>query len=181
MIILTSYLSLLAINEVFEEWNAIARITFEFIAGAALFHGLSDRRNVSNVCARSLIVVLLIGLGLCYFPNDIMGEQYVRALLVLLCLIVIAGLSTDEGGVCKFMGKSVLKYLGLISYSLYMTHAIVEKVFKTLLPVSSYSDSSFSIRVLIFGVYVITPLVVAAVTYHLVEERSRKFILYKKL
>ena len=72
---------LLVINKVFGEWSAIARITFEFIAGGALFHGLRGRSSVSAICSRSLIVVFLIGLGLCYLPNHIMGEQYVSCLL----------------------------------------------------------------------------------------------------
>jgi len=100
-------------------------------------------------------------------------------LIYLACATIILGLSFDGGPLNRFLGSRVMVYGGKISFSLYMTHALVQlayhKIFSKL-PLMSEIERIFAL----VGVFVVI-LMVASAFYHLVEEPSHAALRGKKV
>lgn len=159
-----------------EKWMNIVRISFEFSIGASLFHSLQRSEVVGEFSARVLPMLVSVALTLCFVPESIIPKWVTHLFLVASCPVVIAGLSQDKGVTARILSLPIIRYLGLISYSLYMSHALVEKVFKVLLSPSAYIEASIIVRVAVLVCYIVSPLVVATAFYHLCEEPFRKRI-----
>ena len=72
-----------------------------------------------------------------------------------------------------------LHYLGTISYSVYMTHALVEIVgFRTFEIVGGFPDDSVPLWVL--GPMLFLVIIAGSLTYHLIELPGRIFLLRKR-
>jgi len=174
VLLITSY-SLMNYHGIYGDWQRIFRITFEFFAGSALFYAVKDNGHYSVYFKYTLPVIIVLGIISCY----LFKEPVTRAILIGLTPLLVAGVATDEGVICKFLSYSPVKYLGVISYSLYMTHAIVEKIFKVIFPVTSVSNLDFMARLFIYLAHYIVPIIVAAIFYHIIEKPSRNYILKK--
>jgi peptidoglycan/LPS O-acetylase OafA/YrhL len=70
--------------------------------------------------------------------------------------------------------NKILEYLGLISYSFYLWQFVAIELVKKLFKI--YPD--ISVLILLLSAFTIN-LVVSSLSYHLIEERARKFILVK--
>ena len=65
-----------------------------------------------------LIVLLILVVFVIYFPGK------AQFFIAPVAFIFVLGFSFDMGGVSKFMGTRPLRYLGRISYSVYMVHIL---------------------------------------------------------
>lgn len=66
-------------------------------------------------------------------------------------------------------------FLGEISYSLYMTHTLVQKLVNTVLPASRFHDSPWSTKVLVLSAYVVCIIGFCILSYVFVENPARRY------
>jgi peptidoglycan/LPS O-acetylase OafA/YrhL len=97
-------------------------------------------------------------------------------LLVLLFPLMLVGFTTEKSLVGRFLATPVVVWGGRISYSLYMTHALVQKFLKVALPEARFVSSPFPVRCAILLVEVVLLIGAAAFLYHFVEEPARHWI-----
>jgi peptidoglycan/LPS O-acetylase OafA/YrhL len=80
-------------------------------------------------------------------------------------------LAFSRGPLSRLLAGRAAVYLGEISYALYLTHTVIRKPLKVFLPAAGV-ESPFA-RTGVFMVYVIVPLIAAALAYHLIEKPCR--------
>jgi peptidoglycan/LPS O-acetylase OafA/YrhL len=95
------------------------------------------------------------------------------ALIHLSFASLILALSAAQGPIAALLASKVFVYLGEISYSLYLSHGIVQRVLKVVLPFDRFDASGWLIRIGVAAVYWIIILASAAALYHLVEKPGR--------
>lgn len=153
-------------------WERIAMVSLEFLGGSMLYHvfaagGASARR------ASRLLPWLVAGILLLLFvvpPEEgTAPDRVARALIVLACPLVILGLTLEDNPVSRLLCRPVMTWLGLISYALYMVHAVVEKVLKVVLPTGGFADAGVLLRAVVAAAHVGLPILAAAALYRLVE------------
>lgn len=167
---------LLQANSVFGDWVSIAAISFEFLAGAALYNGCKANIWFPELAGKLLPFLILTLILICFLHIPGISQEFISRLIVISCPLLIAGMSTDSGITNRLLGSYPIHYLGVISYSIYMVHALVEKVFKVLFPLGTYEDSGVGVRLLVFTAYLVAPIVLAFLVHRVVEEPSRRKI-----
>ncbi len=124
------------------------------------------------------LVVLAIMVGfVIYFPGK------AQFFIAPVAFIFVLGFAFDMGGVSRLMGTRPLRYLGRISYSIYMVHILVSLFFsiaaEMLLPKlfgSAWNASLANGDVLMIP-YVLVVIALSHFTYKYVEMPGRKAIL----
>lgn len=158
------------------KWGDIFRISCEFASGAALYHGLANDSRATGMLGRALPYCLFATLAICFIPDHLDRGGISNMALLALCPLLIGGMYSERGVTNRILGSQPVRYIGLISYSMYMTHAIIEKIFKVFFPINELAASNLLVRSLVFSTYLFTPILAAACMYHVVEEPARKFI-----
>lgn len=136
-----------------------------FFFGIAAAHVVAKYPSVPALSRFSAGVLPIIGLVLVYFiqyePYSVL--QYCVTFLIFLCFVY----GNDLFGLLK---TSAARFLGTISYSMYLLHGIViTAVFNTfdaLYPLSSMSAAAFWMMVACAGIFTVS---ISAVTYRYVE------------
>lgn len=137
---------------------AIVRILPEFVMGM-----VAARIGLEASPRRILVALAALGLAL---TGLILQDPLIFAQAA---PVVILALFLYDGPVPR-----PLRYLGLISYSLYMTHALTEKVGFTLLELLCGAET---LPLWALALMTALAVAVAALTYHLVEEPGRKLVM----
>jgi peptidoglycan/LPS O-acetylase OafA/YrhL len=167
-------------------WRGNLDITFdygwircfaEFSLGAVLYQiyqkGLAKKelsKSLSFVCAFIFIVLIF------HFKwNDLF-------IIPIFCLLLLAT-AYNNGSVKTILENKIFKYLGDLSYSIYMMHGVWFIVLWFCLP---YLKSDYGIESLTIGMKIIfvilffsLTLVSAHFTYHFVEIKARDFLKYR--
>ena len=99
-----------------------------------------------------------------------------RWLLLLAFAILIHGLSISRGPLVALLSSKVLVYLGEVSYSLYLSHGIVQRFLKVALPTRLVEGQAWFFRGSVVLGYVVILLGSAALLYHLVEKPGREIL-----
>jgi peptidoglycan/LPS O-acetylase OafA/YrhL len=68
---------------------------------------------------------------------------------------------------------SLLLYLGEVSYSLYMTHTLAQKILNRLMRTTRFVQAPLATRVLVLSVYAAMAVLLCLLTYYLVERPCR--------
>jgi peptidoglycan/LPS O-acetylase OafA/YrhL len=89
-------------------------------------------------------------------------------------LLLVYRLAKQSSDCSKLWNNRVAVYLGEVSYSLYMAHALAQKVCYKLLPSAPFSNATLGIRLGVLGAYVIIITVMVLGTYYLIEKPSRR-------
>jgi peptidoglycan/LPS O-acetylase OafA/YrhL len=154
---------------------AIIQITLEFLAGAMVY-GLRRRWNSPATRAISSMLGLAIGLAILMlvYPNPF--GNALRPMLVACFGLVILALSYPHGTLSGFLSARVLLYLGEISYSLYLTHQIVQRILKVVLHPDRFAGLSATTRLIFFLIYITAIIGAAVALFHLVEEPCRSYL-----
>lgn len=104
------------------EWVALARGVLGFIAGWAAFASFQKRDGLYLACTRFSTLIwcgIALIVLLAYF-----GLTNPHALIVVYPFVVLA--ATDPTSITsRLLGSKPLHFLGVISYSIYMTHFVV--------------------------------------------------------
>jgi peptidoglycan/LPS O-acetylase OafA/YrhL len=165
-------IALLAIHGAFYEliWTApgkLLSILLPFLAGSLLF--AVAREYAAKMPAWTGDAAFVAILGLLFFQSRI-----VTALLFVAFGILILGLYRETGLVNRTLSTRVLVYGGIISYSLYMTHALIETAYNFAAPKLPAMGGTYG---LFFSAGILaTTLGCAALMYHLVEEPSNRWL-----
>lgn len=153
-----------------------------FMMGMLVYIGFQNKmlnrifsKDILGLCCIIVLIVLMH-----YGMNDLV---YIPLFMVLvLCF------SANEGFIAKICSVKVFQYLGDISYSIYMIHTLIIfiagdyflKVLGITFKVNEPHAVSFFYGLFACWLYVLAVILVASITYHLIEKPSRKW-LNKKL
>ena len=143
------------------EKAGMVRMAGEFAAGCLLYGAFARGWRISSSLGLAAILVLL-GVGL-LLPHLKLLVVFGFALCVLLA-------AQGKTGYAKFLEWRPILFLGEISYSLYMTHLIVIRLFNWL----TENGRGWSSAATVTTILVIV-LAVSLATYYFVELPSRKF------
>lgn len=148
-------------------WVNLLRGVFGFTAGWVVFASFEKRDDLRAFSTRFSTQIWLIFasiLFLCYC-----GLIHSQVLIFLFPFVVLA--ATDPGSVTsRLLGSKALHFLGVISYSIYMTHALVFILFIRAFP--GFDRWPFSIYVLL----IVTTFLISTVAYFVIEAPARDAI-----
>ena len=151
------------------------QVTLEFLVGAILF---SLRRQIGLLSAW-LINLFLCGsmaLSALLLANPQPTGPLFRPLLVACFGLAIFALSHESGIFFKWLSIRPFVYLGEISYSIYLTHQIVQRVLKNILHPDRFHQLSAPVALLFLAIYGVAILAIASLLYHLVEDPCRRYL-----
>lgn len=151
--------------------GALSRIGFEFLAGCFLYRIWNVRREWRSgpLVAFVSVVGLVVGLPV------VGGPGYGCLLLAPLFGVMILGIATGiHTPVIGVLARPRVVFWGEASYSLYMTHEIVNMVVSKALPAARFGAAGIAIRGLVVVAYATLVAVVAVGTYLLIERTARE-------
>jgi len=170
---LAAWLFLLSTARI-EGFYMIAQVSCEFLAGAMLFNVYLSSAVITRLCQRWVFIVLLALLaGMCFRP---LGTTLASHAVFFMFPLLLLGLTAEASMTAKFFASRPMLWLGRISYALYMSHGIVQKVLKVVMPVERYQNTSLALRLIIVLVNILIMLLAAAVLYYVVEVPARNYL-----
>jgi peptidoglycan/LPS O-acetylase OafA/YrhL len=93
-----------------------------------------------------------------------------------LCALAIYALAWEQGYIAKLFSAKPMIYGGHISYALYLTHFICLIVLRRAFPVENFVEANVMAKLGILVGYCVVILLVAVLTYGLIEEPARKWM-----
>lgn len=150
------------------QFGPVLQVTLEFTAGVATYLIFSNSGKILKLLQSKVDWVIVLTVGCLYVG--------VQRWIILLFPFILIGLTGRGAFASKILATKPMLWLGTISYSLYMTHAIVQKTLKPVLPIDSYSGASLSCRIFIALVYFSTIILVACLFYYGIENPMRDII-----
>jgi peptidoglycan/LPS O-acetylase OafA/YrhL len=87
---------------------------------------------------------------------------------------LILGLSRTTGVISRLLAWTPIFFLGEISYSIYLTHAITQRVLKIALPVEKFAASSLPVRAGVALIFFACLIAISLCVYYAVEKPARK-------
>ena len=149
--------------------NPVIRLA-DFMCGMG-FYFLKDKfKDIKFSNLLHLVIVILLICACRKLGND---NQYMRGQFVIVPLFG-AWIAMVYHSKSKIYDNKILEYLGLISYSFYLWQFVAMELGKKLVKI--YPD--ISVHLVFLAAFAIN-LVISALSYHLVEEKARKFIVAK--
>jgi peptidoglycan/LPS O-acetylase OafA/YrhL len=151
-------------------WGLL-QVGLEFVAGAALYriYFLSPDLNI-RVQNWMSIVALTLTFGVLWLGLDT-GFQRLIFFAAIAWLIFLLG--CKGGALAACLGTGLFVYLGEISYSIYLTHGIDQRILKDVFPVDHFGSFPVFHRLVIFAIYLGSVIGGAALLYHWVEVPAR--------
>jgi peptidoglycan/LPS O-acetylase OafA/YrhL len=95
---------------------------------------------------------------------------------VFLTPLVILGATREQSLTGRLLATKAMRFLGAVSYSLYLFHELAARLLHVVLPVGGYIDAGWLARAAVFSAYLLVPLAAAAILYYAVEEPCRQKI-----
>ena len=151
--------------------GALPRVVCEFVAGTLLakaFTHMRDRR-LWDVLATA---AALTGLALALWAGG--GAQTVALVHVFAALVLF--LSRARGPFAAVLAWAPLVLLGEASYSLYMTHGVVDLVGQFALPMEDFAGSGLAVRTVVLLAYVVAIAGATAFMFVVVERPARRWL-----
>jgi len=133
--------------------------------------GPDARGKVGATAHRMAIVPVLLVIASCFVPSP-----YHAACLLLSLGLLIQSLYLAGAKPIGLYDWRPIRYLGEVSYSLYMTHTLAQKVLYQLLPSDHYIESGFVARCFLFFIYCSVITVSTLSMYYLVERPALRFM-----
>ena len=144
-----------------------AEIIFLFLAGSGLYRlRLLLPYFPGTWCATAGLLLLIVAI-LAFFIHSI-------SLIYLAFALLIFGLSYDGGWLGSFLSQRPVVYGGLISYSMYMTHAVVLKFFAA--AGHKIGMQTQGMRIAGAFIFIGSVLVTASAFHHLIEIPCNKVL-----
>jgi peptidoglycan/LPS O-acetylase OafA/YrhL len=156
-----------------KEWGRIILVSSEFIAGGLFFNAYLHSRKFTSTCQQWASLVALVILGALFLPPNF---AFAPAIVIALFPPLLVGLTAETSRFSKLLSLAPALWLGRISYALYMTHGISQKVIKVILPSEHYTHASLPVRLSLLAVNAVLILAPAAALYYFVEVPSRNFL-----
>lgn len=152
----------------------ILRVICGFLAGTLLY-GIY-RRSASFITPISDMAVLWAGAitALAFFLPD--GFLCRALVLSIFFPVLLLSLSQKDNCLTRFFSTKAMVWLGCISYGLYMSHGIVEKILKVIVNPEKFSTSSLAIRSGVFSLNITLILIASVIMYYCVEIPCRRWL-----
>jgi peptidoglycan/LPS O-acetylase OafA/YrhL len=152
----------------------ILRVICGFLAGTFLY-GIY-RRSASFIPPISDLAILWAGAitaSAFFLPEGFLC----RAIILTLCFpVLLLSLSQKDNCLSRFFSTKSMVWLGSISYGLYMSHGIVEKVLKVIVNPDKFAASSSAVRSGVLALNVTAILAAAIFLHYCVETPCRKWL-----
>jgi len=161
-------------DQAFLHFHALLQVSCEFIAGSMLFGAYLHAGSVTRACHNYGTFIFLVIIGLLLVDATCM--PFASVVVILLFPLLLLGLTSETSIVSRIVSTPPALWLGRISYALYMSHAITQKVIKILLPPEQYVNSPLLLRLLILFANILFLLLVAAGLYYAVEIPARNLM-----
>ncbi len=147
----------------------LVRIFFEFNIGCALY-GIA-KSDVISIRTWNWVFNLSIAALIIYFLFDV--PPIYEALFEVIITVFICGLFKGKGTIQKVLGSQIMFYLGEISFSIYMSHWLVFRMFAN---ISDRLPSIFNDTFAAVTTVIILTLIISHLLYTYVEMPGRKYI-----
>ena len=150
-------------------FEPLARVIPAFIAGILIYQfGLGSRHHrwFDGVTLAALLAVIILP----YLT------PYVEPMILTLFAVILLGLGTFHDRCLGLLRSRPLLYLGDISYSLYMTHTLVQKLYDGVLTRNELESAPIVLRLGIVLVAVAMIAGVALFSFYFIEEPSRRWL-----
>lgn len=142
-----------------------------FLAGMFLHAFAVASRSFAGFGQAALPLVGTTLIAIFFWSSDASHTLFELACPILL----LAGLSPGAS-FTRLLSTSAILFLGEISYSLYMTHGIVDKLLKIVLPPEHFAASPLLSRLGILAVYWAAVALAALLCYFIIERPSRTWL-----
>jgi peptidoglycan/LPS O-acetylase OafA/YrhL len=156
------------------EWK-ISMVSLLFLAGAFIWE---LRRRLQ--CGKKILPHLdLLAGALCFtvlWFVPLLGKYFSSALFLLAVGLLILGLSRNDGHLSRLLAWTPIFFLGEISYSLYLTHGVAQRVLKIALPAEHFAASSLLVRIGLVLTYAAALFALSLCVYYAVERPARKWL-----
>lgn len=147
----------------------LVQIGGEFLAGVFLARVFTNTSSDSawwnRAAAASAVAIALV---VAFVPDRVAPH-----IIVFFFAVLLLALAHAHGTLSKALSGRRLLFLGEASYSLYMTHAIIEKFGTSLLSMERFADSALPIRAAIVALYTVVILASAIIMYLVIEKPAR--------
>ena len=156
----------------------LLQVSLEFMAGGLMHRAVILRGGFPTACARLAPVVLVLWLVACFVVNQqrLVELLAIRLFTLLAIPFLLAALYSERGLPARFLGCKPLVWLGLVSYALYMVHALWEKAAKILFSMLNIFSQSGWIQHVAAVLYLTVPVLLAWILYRFVEVPGRGLI-----
>lgn len=149
-------------------FRELLRVMVTFPLGVALLHASRTLRPAPWL-PRWAVLASLAGLG-----GLLTRETFATPLLLFLFAVLVWALAELRPGELRWLYARPLVWLGQISYSLYISHALVQKVLNTVFPAHRLESLPLPLRLLGLGLYAALLLAAAYGLWRWVEEPARR-------
>ena len=155
--------------------SAVIVITLEFLAGSMLY-GLRRQWSLPPTKVINSMLGLAIGAAVFILAWPSLAGKGQRPMLAACFGLAILTLSYKQVMLSGLLSARVLVYLGEISYSLYLTHQIVQRVLKVVLHPDRFDGLSAFTRLIFFSIYLVAIVGAAMALFHLAEQPCRRYL-----
>lgn len=155
---------------VLKEFRPVLRGSCEMMSGAALCALYVERKPFVAAMQRHLDKITLLFLVSCVLLVSVPSStRVINWLLLLACPVFLAGLTAERSLTARLFTTRPFLWMGKISYSLYLTHAVVLKPLKVLLSPERFAGSPLSLRYALLAFFAFVILSSAVAMYKFVE------------
>lgn len=152
----------------------LLQVSFEFLCGGFLFKVFQSKHRFVELCNRHVLWIFSAIIAILLLPSTL--APFAPSLAIMCFPFLLLGLTTEDSILSRFLASDLLVWSGKISYAVYMSHAIVLKSMKVLLPWNQYEFSPVLVRLGVLAANVAAVILSAALLYYLVEIPSRNFL-----
>jgi len=154
------------------EFHNLMRVSCDFIAGGALFALYSGESRFVAAMQRHMNKVVLAYVVFLLVLSTVGSEQgprFINPLLAIATPCLLAGAMAESSLSARLLTIPPLMALGRVSYSLFLSHAVAQKILFILLPYTRYAQAPASTRCLVVAAHIAVVSSLAMALYHLVE------------
>ncbi len=154
-------------------YDFMIRLLTEFSSGCLLYQlyrvKWAAHWNWSVLSTAVVIVVLLAGALLQLLQLKVFW-------VAILFAVLIYGLIFEQGIVARIFRSRFFLYWGRLSYSLYMTHALVLVLLVKFFPAQHFNEADLWLRLTVAAAYILGFALAAVATYLLIEQPARRWL-----
>ncbi|WP_165312829.1 acyltransferase family protein [Vibrio ziniensis] len=152
---------------------AIYRCISEFTLGIIGYFIYTNNKKTIEILENNIFQFLLLASIILLSFTSIRDS-----IIIALFLPLILSLSNDKGFLSKILNIKPLYYLGLISYSIYLTHALVMMVYRDfrIYYFKTSGSLGFEVEVFILIMLISTTIFLSWFTYIYIEKKMRVYL-----
>jgi peptidoglycan/LPS O-acetylase OafA/YrhL len=152
----------------------VIRVICGFLAGTLLYGIYRQSALVLTTISNLAVFWAITTSALAFFLTD---GFLCHAIILIICFpALLLSLSQKSNSLSRFFSTKAMVWLGSISYGLYMSHGIVEKILKVIVNPDKFAASSLAVRSGVLALNVTAILAAAIFLYYCVETPCRLWL-----